>query len=117
MRLPRFQFRLRTLMIVVTLLAMICGYVRWHSAVVAKRRREAVAKYKSWVALPLPASLPGNAHSLFSPRPMAPWPLRWFGEEGYALIVVPMYTSDDEIERLRKLFPEAEVLPEVSPNS
>jgi hypothetical protein len=29
MKLPRFQFRLRTLMIRVTLLAVLCGYVGW----------------------------------------------------------------------------------------
>jgi hypothetical protein len=34
----RFQFRLRTLMIVVTLLAVACAYVAWQSKIVRERR-------------------------------------------------------------------------------
>ena len=35
MKLPRFQFRLRTLMIAVTLLAVPCAYVGWQAMIVA----------------------------------------------------------------------------------
>ena len=34
----RFQFRLRTLMIVVTLLAVGCGYVGWQAKIVRERK-------------------------------------------------------------------------------
>jgi hypothetical protein len=34
----RFQFRLRTLMIVVTLLAVPCGYIGWQARIVRERR-------------------------------------------------------------------------------
>jgi hypothetical protein len=37
MKLPRFQFRLRTLMIVVTLLAVACGNVGWQAKFVRAR--------------------------------------------------------------------------------
>jgi hypothetical protein len=38
MKLPRFQFRLRTLMIVVTLLAVPLGYVGWQAKIMRERR-------------------------------------------------------------------------------
>jgi hypothetical protein len=38
----RIQFRLRTLMVVVTLLAVPCGYVGWQAKIV--RERKAVAE-------------------------------------------------------------------------
>src|SRR5690348_1919362 len=36
----RFQFRLRTLMIVVTLLAVACAYIGWQAKIVRERRIE-----------------------------------------------------------------------------
>jgi hypothetical protein len=38
MKLPRIQFRLRTLMIVVTLLAVPCAYVGWQAKIVRERK-------------------------------------------------------------------------------
>jgi hypothetical protein len=101
MRKPRFQFRLRTLMIVVTLLAVVCGYVGWPAKIV-RERRDVVETHEtrtSWDIRP--------ARSLSRRR--APWPLRWFGEEGFAAIYVNDNESDDEIENLKRLFPEAEI--------
>jgi hypothetical protein len=34
----RFQFRLRTLMILVTLLAGVCGYIAWQAKIVKERK-------------------------------------------------------------------------------
>ena len=42
-------------------------------------------------------------------RPDAPWPLRWFGEEGYDGIMLYVVHSEEDVERVRQLFPEAEV--------
>jgi hypothetical protein len=105
-----FQFSLRTLLIVVTLFAIVCAYVSWQMRIVAVERRDAAAKYPTWETLPTPA----NYQGMIRERPAAPWPLCWFGEEGYALMVLPANIPHDEIERLRKLFPEALVLPAVS---
>jgi len=41
--------------------------------------------------------------------PDAPWPLRWFGETGCYGIAVPQGTSKEEMERVKRLFPEAKV--------
>jgi hypothetical protein len=105
----RFQFRLRTLMIVVTLMAAACGYVA-HEARIAKERREAAEIYE-----PLRESVRKvwGGRLEYSSRTVlveAPWPLRWFGEDGYKAILVPYNTPADEIVRLEGLFPEASVV-------
>jgi hypothetical protein len=46
LKLPRFQFRLRTLLIVVALLAVACAYVGWQAKIV-KERHKAVASYQA----------------------------------------------------------------------
>jgi hypothetical protein len=35
---PRFQFRLRTVLIVVTLIAVMCGHVGWQARIVQERK-------------------------------------------------------------------------------
>ena len=37
MAMPRFQYSLRTLLIIVTLLAIPCGYIGWQRAIAMKR--------------------------------------------------------------------------------
>ena len=65
-----------------------------------------LAKYHGIPAFPSP----GQHFGLGDPRsrPDAPWPLRWLGEEGYdgVLIEIPD-PSEQEVERVRRLFPEA----------
>jgi hypothetical protein len=103
----RFQFRLRTLLIVVALVALACGYAGWE-AKIARDRRKAVATYRAVAGYAVEVDeSPGTGHVSTSRFPPAPWPLRWFGEEGYSEIIVPQRTTADEIERLSSLFPEA----------
>ena len=45
----RFQFRLRTLMIVVTLLALLCAYVGWQESII--RNRIALAQPQNGVVV------------------------------------------------------------------
>jgi hypothetical protein len=101
----RFQFRLRTLMIGVTLLAIPCGYLGWQAKII-RERREAAARYQTIRGR---ESTFGPLHMLRIQRPPAPWPLRWMGEEGYLTIIVRKGTPADEIARLKGLFPEASV--------
>jgi hypothetical protein len=105
----RFQFRLRTLMIVVTLLALTCGYAGWQ-AKMARERHRAVATYRAVAGYAVEVDeTPGAGHATTTRFPEAPWPLRWFGEDGYSEIIVPQRTTADEIERLASLFPEASI--------
>jgi hypothetical protein len=97
----RFQFRLRTLMFVVTLLAAACGYARWQAEII-RERHDAVETHESRTSWDVP-----GARSRYRRR--APWPLRWLGEKGFAAIYVNDNENDDEIENLKRLFPEAEI--------
>jgi hypothetical protein len=103
----RFQFRLRTLMIGVMLLAIPLGYVGWQARIV-RERHEATAKYHRWSALPI-HNYQGNPFETWEPRPNAPWPLRWLCEEGIAAMEVPSSASAEEFAYLKRLFPEAKV--------
>jgi hypothetical protein len=47
----RFQFRLRTLMVGVTLLAVPCSYVGWQVRVVKERRLQIEARSSPWITL------------------------------------------------------------------
>jgi hypothetical protein len=94
----RFQFRLRTLLIVVTLLAVVCGYVAHEAKIV--RERDAMRlelKNLGWI----------NA----SDHTSLPFIRRWLGDEQYSMILVPRGTSNDYIARVKAVFPESNVGP------
>jgi hypothetical protein len=104
----RFQFSLRTLLIGVTLLAVPCAYTGWQEKIISERR-EVVATHgiiRSWY-IPIVRYDSTPEHPL--PRPLAPWPLRWLGEDGFARIVAKDRETDDEVANLKRLFPEAEI--------
>jgi hypothetical protein len=80
----RFQFRLRTLMIVVALLAVLCGYVGWQAKIV--RAREA--------ALAATGRMLYQAGQLESRKDL-PW-MRWLlGDKQYREIIL----EDDAPDR------------------
>jgi hypothetical protein len=91
----RFQFRLRTLLLVVTLLAVPLGYVGWQMRIV--REREAFLETRYW--------LPSES-SPFDPVE-APWMLRVLGAKPVYHVTV---WGRADAERAASLFPEAIVL-------
>jgi hypothetical protein len=99
----RFQFRLRTLMIVVTMLAVPMSYVGWKLKII-RERRETVAKQSAF-----PAAPQIGARGLWT-HPKTPWPLGWLGEDGYAYIFLDDSAAPDEVGRVKLLFPEATVV-------
>jgi hypothetical protein len=109
-----FQFSLRTLLIVVTLLAVACRYVG-SQVKFLRDRHEARASH----AIVYPEAEEGpdgiwyfrrwGLNVPMGSRPKSPWPLRWFGEEGYWGINAGETASDGEIANLKRLFPEAVV--------
>jgi hypothetical protein len=115
----RFQFRLRMLMIVVTLLAVACGYVGWQAKVVRQR-----AEVLNWLQERGPLKhvvygTPGydteqDVHRRWSVAindPDLPWLRRLLGDHWIMTIIHPTAAVDDEIERVRKAFPEAQLIP------
>jgi hypothetical protein len=92
----RFQFRLRTLMIGVTLLAVPCAYVGWQAKIV--RERDAMR-----------LDLKDHGFVTFDDPKLVPIVRRWLGDEGYSTILVPRGTSADYIAKIKAIFPESTV--------
>jgi len=98
----RLQFRLRTLLIVVTLLAGACGYVGHEANTVNQRR--------SWLANHPQVMMDVIAiHKWVVPRPKIGPIRRWLGDDSFSMIVVDD-PKPGEVETARSLFPEADVI-------
>jgi hypothetical protein len=91
-----FRFSLRTLLIAVAICGATCGWIavqrRW-----VRDRQEIAATYR-W------SKVYGR-----NKQPMPPWPLGFFGEQGCATIWLSEEITDQELDRIKKLFPEARV--------
>jgi hypothetical protein len=104
----RFQFRLRTLMIVVTLLAVPCAYVA-HEANIVRKRREWLSGH------PVRGNI-GTLDSLgrFSLGDLTQQP-SWFrigtlGDSPRRWVIVPASAATAEKQAAAALFPEADIL-------
>ncbi len=95
---PRFQFGLRTLLVVVALFAAVGGYVGLEYRIVQERK--AFLGSHVWILYRDAAAL-GMAKT----KPSDPLPIvrRWLGDEG----VFWLHISPAEEERAKELFPEA----------
>jgi hypothetical protein len=93
-------------MIVVTVAAAACYVGR--QVEFAKERHRAVESHHTEKGSPLPNG-PNDPLQFTGSRPRAPWPLRWFGEEGYGAIMLDAYPTGDEVARIVGLFPEASI--------
>jgi hypothetical protein len=89
-----FQFSLRTLLIAVTLLAVVCGYFG--------RQIELVRERKAFGANPQFLVIT-TAHRTVS------WIRRLLGDSGCDRVVADDKVSDSEFQRCRLAFPEADV--------
>jgi hypothetical protein len=113
----RFQFRLRTLMIGVTLLAAACGYVAWQAKIVKERKAVAdlVQHYQVSVywssevkrALPAASGLRIWQDGIVLPLREVSWLRRWLGDDAATFILYRMQMPKDEIARMKAAFPEA----------
>jgi hypothetical protein len=125
----RFQFRLRTLMIGVTVLAVACGYVGWQESIVRERKEllSFVVNNGGGYLFPEP-DLPSDrpigvlpAFALVPPnRPLITlsthnvtknpqWIRIWLGDERIAALLLTASVSSDDAARIIAAFPEANV--------
>jgi hypothetical protein len=86
----RFQFRLRTLLIVVTLFALPLGYVGWQAKIV--RERTAWLRTHQWQE--------GDYSRL-------PFVRRWLGDFPVEILWISTPPNDSERQMAISLFPEA----------
>ncbi len=99
---PRLRFTLRTLLVAVTFAGCLMGWAAYQLNWI-RERREALSH--NWHTSPrygLGFTFSGNVD--------APLTLRVFGEVGAKRIYLPDDTADEEIERIRRLFPECRVV-------
>jgi hypothetical protein len=113
----RFQFRLRTLLIVVMLLAVASGYVGRQVEIVKERERMAAATgVDSVVAadsrdnITALSSGAGTTHRSDDSREKIPWFRKWLGDRYYLGLSIDKSASDDEITRYKEAFPEATII-------
>ena len=123
----RFQFRLRTLMIVVTLLCVVGGYVAHEARIVRDRQawlseqdKRELEFQKDWFAAldknrfktETFIELPETAKTLTDGRGTGgpSFIRRWLGDLCYDQIAVIAPVNDDECRRAVELFPESLVI-------
>ena len=110
MRMPRFQFSLRTLLIVVTLLAIPCGYVGWQAKIVRDRKTIFMRLQR------IHELASGQDSDLFfffahyHAQAEVPWVRCLFGDEGVNVLLLPESTQTSEVEEIKRAFPEADVV-------
>jgi hypothetical protein len=105
----RFQFRLRTLLIGVTLLAMPCAYVASQDRIVSER-----TAVLCWIREHKGSSTTGEPDSPRSTtkqqQPAAvSWVRRLLGDHQINHIELPPDTDIGEVRRIRTMFPESDV--------
>jgi hypothetical protein len=101
----RFQFRLRTLLIVVTLLAVVCAYVTHEAAIVRKR--------EAWLETHF-ESFKGKSHMfkiiVQADRNRVPSGLRkWLGDYDLQSWVLSRQDTRETAIEISALFPEATI--------
>ncbi len=111
-----FQFHLRTLLIVVTLLAAPLGYVGWQAKIV-RERHDLLKRLVGMGGLSINAeqaerlSGSGLAAQEIAHRPatQVPWIRRLLGDETIAFLVLPSRLNGPDVEEIIDAFPEAAV--------
>ena len=102
---PRFQFRLRTLFVVVTLVALACAYVGRQSQIVRERKAWLAVRqrwaYFSEAGRPPPTTI--NERNAAADPPLI---RQWLGDDALEGIVCD---SEADAALGRSLFPEAEI--------
>ncbi len=112
-----FQFSLRTLLIVVTLLGVVCGYVSRQVAIVKERVVMAAAPGVDSVVAANPRDIitslssgSGVVHVTSDSLESIPWFRSWLGDRYYLGLSIDKSASDDEITRYKQAFPEATIV-------
>jgi hypothetical protein len=108
-----YQLSLRTLMILVAVVAVPCAYVGWQAKIVSTRRRMASAANAGITGSGWKRS--SSAPSLFTEFPS--W-IRWqLGDKQYDHFSFFDWTTDNTISEYQSAFPEALVIRDSDPRS
>jgi hypothetical protein len=110
------QYRLRTLFIVVAVLSVPMAYVGSQAKIVRERTaaQDQIRRSHGWLAFTYEDSLEGLV-SCKPPARKLSWLRRSLGDEEMTDIFVAPPLTAAEVERLRDLFPEAEITVQPQP--
>ena len=97
MKLPRFQYSLRTVFVALTVLAVPCWYVGWQYQIVQHRKELQAKAEKTAVFI--------DIH--FDDSPTLPWVRRSFGDEPINLIILREGMQDSDVQAIKNAFPES----------
>jgi hypothetical protein len=103
----RFQFRLRTLMIGITVFCVVIGgYIGWQKKIVRERRSWLIRLQEQGYKYPKIGDIviyAGNGHG--GPNIVR----RWLGDEAIIAVALPATISEEDRETTLRLFPESNV--------
>jgi hypothetical protein len=105
-----FQFSLRTLMIVVTLLAVPCAYVGWHAKII--HRRQAMLNKLTRLngaCLTVAQVTEIEPSHEFDDTTKLPWIREWLGDEPVFGLNIPESVPEVDANEIASAFPEAVV--------
>jgi hypothetical protein len=106
-----FQFSLRSLMIVVTLLAVPCAYVGWHAKII-HRRKAMINKLTRLDGACLTVAQVAEvepSHEFDDTTLTLPWIRKWLGDEPMFGLYIPESVPDADASEIASAFPEAVV--------
>lgn len=108
----RLQFRLRTLMIVITLLAVACSYIGWQVRRIADRKATLdIIVHDGGGATILDTFQLDKVRKTWGAKDDVPLIRRWLGDVHVHLIAMGEKSSWDDYRHVTELFPEAWVSP------
>jgi hypothetical protein len=114
-----FQFSLRTLMIVVTLLAVVSAYVGWQATIVRERKelaREINAQnngqggsvtFVSEIRWNLPVRV--GSKMIYQPFPKVSYLRQWLGDDFVLSVWLNGRRPESFMKRIKSAFPESEI--------
>ena len=107
----RFAFSMKALFAAITGAGIALGWIVYQLEWIRQRH---AAREDGGIRIPIRCMQPSPPDA---PYNKAPWSLRLFGEEpaGIDQFWLPYTTSEDEIDRIQKLFPETNVLRATGP--
>ena len=105
---PRPRFSLRTLLVGVTLFCGFLGWLGWNWRIVQERRYV----FGDLTVADMPKTSPYC--TMADPRPM-PFPRSWLGDQRMKFIAVNRNCDPKAIERVRTVYPEAEIIVSTDP--
>lgn len=112
------RFSLRTLLLLITLLGSVCGYVGWQWRIVQERRE---LSSRNWEQLGYGSSSAGEADQQgmeamyvrvlegIQRTPDINWLRSMLGDQWQPWIIMPVGTTPEELARAQRLFPESQI--------